>query len=80
MPGRAVRLVTLCNHTTHAKGSKQRLWAFSRADLAALLGCSEATVCRLVAAGQLDPTDLESLARAWAHRHRGPAGPAGSSS
>lgn len=44
------------------------LWAFGRADLAALLGVSERALAGLLKRGAVDPTDLESLARAWAAR------------
>ena len=60
------RTVTLCRHAPAHAGARGKLWAFSREDLAALLGVSVATVRRREAAGALDPADLESVCRTWA--------------
>jgi hypothetical protein len=66
------RAVTVCRHTrtgqAFGSGGHARLWAFSYADLAALLDTSTGAVRTLVAAGRLDPTSLESVCRAWARR------------
>lgn len=52
---------------TPRKG-RPRLWAFGYADLAQLLGRSEAAVRQLVARGRIDPRDLASVCAAWRAR------------
>lgn len=44
------------------------LWAFSRADLATLLGVSERALSGLLSTGARDPTDLASVCEAWLAR------------
>lgn len=49
-------------------GRSAALFAFSWADVAALLGVKIATARKLAGARRFDVTDLESLARFWAER------------
>ena len=70
---RARRVVTTCRHVPVSRGltaggGHPRLYAFSYADLAVLLDTSPGAVRTLVASGRLDPTNLESVCRAWARR------------
>lgn len=60
------RTVTLCRHTPRGgQGGRRLLWAFSADDLAVLLGMPAWKVRREVAAGRIDPTDLEAICRLW---------------
>lgn len=66
------RTVILCRNAPTHPGARSKLWAFSRADLAALLDCSEATIRRITNPemdDRLDPADLEAICRAWAEKH-----------
>lgn len=47
---------------------RPRIWAFGYADLARLLGCSEAAVRQLVKRERLNPKDLESVCSVWRAR------------
>jgi len=60
------RTVRLCHHANHERNASERLWAFSVADLAHLIGVSEQTIKRRITAKQLDPRSLADIARAWA--------------
>ncbi len=60
---RTRRLVRLTERTAAKAWTK--LWAYSYADLADLLGITEGSVRKAVAAGHFDPTDLHSICRFW---------------
>ena len=52
-------------------GQQPRLWAYGYADLAVLFREEESVLRRRVAAGKLDPVDLESVCAEWAERRKG---------
>lgn len=68
------RSVILCVRAPRSRGpgrtGRPLLWAFKIADIAALLGVSAETVRRMIRAGTLDPTSLESVVGRLPHRVR----------
>ena len=48
------------------KGGRPKLWAYGYQDLAELFGTSPEAIRQRVKRGTLDPSDLESVCRAWA--------------
>lgn len=71
------RRVRLCRHTADVSGPGENgrsrdgrpiLYAFSWADLGALLGLRPETARKLARAGRFDPSDLASVAAFWHER------------
>jgi hypothetical protein len=50
------------------RGGHSRMWAYGYAELARLLGTTEAAIRQRVARKQFDPGDLESVCRIWRNR------------
>lgn len=62
------RSVILCHGT--ARRGRRRLWAFGYEALAALTGLSEGSLRNMVAAGTLDPANLEAVVELTLRRGR----------
>lgn len=65
---RAKVTATVSERVPPGSGGRRQLWAYGYADLAAALGVGYERVRQLVREGQLDPGDLEAIAREVARR------------